>query len=248
MAPPICFCFSLSLGCKFVNHPPRLFDRIDHVYVDDPLVPLYQAVKRAPDTPPESVSYRGRVPAATAVPVPTDPRGQRLSSYSRAPPVPRAFAVPPGAASAAVGGGRSVPVRVPSESYSRVDMATGDARRHLPMPPQHTSGWDSSASRGNGSAAAGGEAVPSRRLPPASYASGPTARPEAMFREGGQDRGFETGREARGAWPQHQQQPGRWRAGDIASSPSVTAAVPTESQAFRRGASGWGNGASGGWS
>lgn len=233
-----------------------MFDRIDNVYPDEPLVPFYPATKRAgmSDIPPERTptSYGGRAPPPTAaVPGHADPRGHRAPPYSRAP-VPRAYAVPHDtvATAAVVGGGRGDPMRVPSsESYSRAAPGPVDARGYQrPMTQPHPGVWESST------VTAGGGVVRSRRLPPGSgpgpsadpYPAGPGSAtpPAVMYRERGRDRGYEVAGEG-GPWPQqHQQQARRWRAdGGV---PSPTADAPPAS---RRRVSEWGDGRrGGGWS
>lgn len=244
-----------------------MFDRIDNVYADDPLLPLYPATKRAPDIPPESMPipmpHGGRVPPTAAVPGHADPRGHRPPSYSRAP-APLAYAVPrdtgTATAAAVVGGGRArargAPMRVPvslassESSYSRAAAAAGpvEARgyRRSMMQPR-PGGWE------NSTVTAGGGIVRSRRLPPGpgpgpspgAYPAGPARPPAMMFREGGRHRGYEVGggEVVVGAWPQHHQQARRWRADDGVPPPS-TEAPP----ASRRRVSEWADGRADGWS
>eukprot|EP00752_Nemacystus_decipiens_P008516 g7605.t1 len=253
----------------------KMFDRIDSVYPDEPLVPLYPGTKRAaPDTRPEPapmpMSYAGSAPPTAAAihghghghghP---DPRGQQRSpSYARGP-LPRAYPVPPHdtAATAAVvsgerGGG---PMRVPSsEPYSRavgagraVDAPRGYQR---PMMQPHPGLWESST------VTAGGGVVRSRRLPPGpggpgpspgrgSYpATGPPSPPAMMYRESGRERGYEVGGGGGGgAWPSHQQQQQQPRRWRADGGiPSPSAEAPPPES--RRRVSDWGEGRGGGWS
>eukprot|EP00903_Cladosiphon_okamuranus_P006465 g6325.t1 len=235
-----------------------MFDRIDSVYADEPLVPLYPGTKRATDIPPEPVpmSYRGRVAPAAAVPGHGhhDPRGQRPPSYSRGAAVPRAYAVPhdPAATATVVGSGRTGgPTRVPSsETYSRAAAAGApvDARGYQrSMLQSHSGAWDTSTVTPEGGM------IRSRRLPPGpgpeppspgrgSYPDGPSRPPVTMYREGGRERVYEGG--GGGAWtPHQQQQTRRWR--EEGGVPSPSGEAPPAS---RRRVSEWGDGRRSGWS